>query len=197
MAGNSARLDDPSLNGELEALLAVEPSAGFNARVWAAATARPRWRLSWLLASAGAIAVAALVIAMAGDFRTSEPSAPALTGRPFAGPLAQAPEVGSRPVIGTDPSTVSSASSRRAARTVGIDGHANPSALVVLIPLAESRALGQLLARSRPIQVASATDDSPLPLSETAPAPVRPLHVPRLAIEPLVPFEELSGGARP
>ncbi len=39
MAGNSAPLDDPALNSELEALLAVEPSAGFNARVLADATA--------------------------------------------------------------------------------------------------------------------------------------------------------------
>ena len=40
MAGNSAPLDDPALNSELEALLAVEPSAGFNARVLAEATRR-------------------------------------------------------------------------------------------------------------------------------------------------------------
>jgi len=196
MAGNSAPLDDPALDSELEALLAVEPSAGFNARVLAGATAPAKWRTSWLLASAGMLGAAALVVALISDFRTGGLSGPTLTGRPFAELLAHAPMV-SASVIDADLLTGTTASSRPAPRKLGRAAPGRPTELVVLVALDESRALSQLLARTRPIQVASATDDSPLPLWAGAPAPVRPLHVPRLAIEPLEPSEDLSGGARP
>ena len=98
MAGHSTPLDDPALNSELEALLAVEPSAGFNARVLAEATRRPRWTLSWQLAPAGALA-AALAIALVIHFRSAGPTALTLTGRPFASPVAFAPQLPAKPVI--------------------------------------------------------------------------------------------------
>lgn len=196
MAGNTAPLDDHALNHELKALLAVEPSAGFNARVLAAATARPRWGLSWVLAPAGALAVAALVIALVIQLRSDGPANHTLAGRPFATPVAVTPWIPASPA-GASPLPVPTASRRRATRHLRRQAHDQPTEPVVLVALDESRALGRLLARARPLQVASANDDRALPLLVDGAAPVPPLHVPLLSIEPLVPSEDLSGGARP
>ena len=118
MAGNSAPLDDPALNSELEALLAVEPSAGFNARVLADATRRPRWTLSWQLAPAGALA-ATLAIALVIHFQSAGPTALTLAGRSFASPVAFAPQLPARPAIATDPISVPAMPRSRAARHLG------------------------------------------------------------------------------
>lgn len=183
MPRDSEPLVDPVLDRELEALLAlVKPSAEFNARVIiAVAKQRPRWALSRLMAPAGALAAAALVIAVVTQVR---PTTPTLTGRPLSSPLAQAPQVTAMPMTWTDRPTVSG-SARRTARSVGLEARRRPTEPVVLVAPDEARALGQFLARSRPMHVTSATDDSPLPLSADTLAPVRPLEVPLLAIEPL------------
>ena len=103
MAGNSAPLDDPALNSELEALLAVEPSAGFNARVLAA-RGGPGGRCRGCRTGRSARG-------RAGD-RAGHPFsvrwAPTLTlaGRPFASPVAFAPRIPARPAIATDPISV-------------------------------------------------------------------------------------------
>ena len=196
MAGNSAPLDDPALNNELEALLAVEPSAGFNARVLAEATARPRWALPWQLAPAGALAVA-LAVALVIHFGSAGPTALPLTGRPFASPIAFAPQLPAKPAIATDPISVPAMPRSRAARHLRPEAQAQSTGPAVLVAMDESRALGQLFARLRPLQVASATDDSPLPLSADAPAAVRPLLVPLLVIDPLQSSEDPPGGVSP
>lgn len=193
MAGNSAPLDDPALNSELQALLAVEPSAGFNARVLAEATRRARWTLSWQLVPAGALA-AALAIALVMHFRGAGPTALTLPGRPFAS--AMAPHLRAKPAMATDPILVPTMPRSRAARHLGPQAAPRSTGPAVLVAMDESRALGQLFARRRPLQVASATVDSPLPLAADQRAPVRPLYVPELAIEPLEPSEDLQGGER-
>ena len=198
MPRDSEPLVDSTLDRELEALLAlVKPSSEFNARVaLAVAAQRPRWALSWLMAPAGALAAAALVIAVVTQVRSTGPTTPTLTGRPFVSLLTLAPQVTAMPVSWTDRVAVSTGSGRRTARHVRLEARRRPAEPVVLVALDESRALGQFLGRARPLQVASATDESPLPLSSDAPAPVRPLDVPLLVIEPLS-SEDLPGGVRP
>jgi hypothetical protein len=191
-------LVDSTLDRELEALLAVEPSPELSARVIAAVAVEcQRWALSWLIAPAGALAAAVLVVAVVTQVRSTGPTTPALTGRLLVSPLAHAPQVTAMPMTSTGRVTVSTGSRRRTARYVRLQARRRPTELVVLIAPDESRALGQFLARTRPLQVASATDDSPLPLSADALAPVRPLHVPLLVIEPLPSSDDLPGGVRP
>jgi len=198
MPRDSEPLVDPTLDRELEALLAIEPSPQFSARVISAvASERPRWPLSWVLAPAGVIAAAALAILLVMQLRSSAPTPPTLAARPFASPLAAAPEIEATTMSPADPVTHVARSDWRAARHARPDARTRPTEVAVLVPLDESRALGQWLARSRPMQVVSVTDDSPLPLSADAASPVRPLVVPRLAIEPLQTSEDLPGGARP
>ena len=197
MSRESEPLGDSTLDRELEALVAVEPSPEFSAWVSAAvAIERPQWALSWLLGPAGALAAAALVIAVVTQVGFTGPTTPTLTGRLLVSPLAHAPQVAAMPVAWTDRVTVSTGSRRSTERYVRREVHRKPTKLVVLVALDESRALAQFLARARPLQVASATDESPLPLSADAPAPVRPLDVPLLVIEPLS-SEDLPGGVRP
>ena len=107
MAGNSTPLDDEALNSELEALLAVQPSAGFNARVLAEATRRPPWTLSWQIGPAGALAVA-LAIALVIHFRSAGPTTVPLTGRPFASPIHSPPQLRRSRQSQTDPISVAS-----------------------------------------------------------------------------------------
>jgi hypothetical protein len=69
-------LNDPSLDREIESLLAVEPSPEFVARVRARVANEPApggWRASWLLAIAGAVAVviAAVIAWPSGELATS------------------------------------------------------------------------------------------------------------------------------
>ena len=197
MPRDSEPLVDSTLDRELEALLAVEPSPELSARVIAAVTVeRQPWALWWLLAPAGALAAAALVIALVTHVRSTGPTTPTLIGRPLVSPLAHAPQVTAMPATWTDRVTVSTGSRLRTARHVRREAHRRPTKLVVIVALDESRALGQFLGRARPLQVASATDESPLPLSADAPVPVRPLDVPLLAIEPLS-SEDLPAGVRP
>ena len=177
MAGNSAPLDGPALNSEIEALLAVEPLAGFNARVLAAATARPRRGLWWVLAPAGALAVAALVIALVIHLRSAGPANQTLAGRPFATPVAVAPWIPASPVIGTEPPTgARQASRRRAARHFAATVASQPT---------EPGGAGRPGRSPRPGPVARsrggrcrwprASTTAPLPLMADMPAPVRPL----------------------
>ena len=197
MPRDSQPLVDSTLDRELEALLAVEPSPELNARVIAAvAIERPRWALSWLVAPAGALVAAMLVIALVTHMRSTGPTTPTLTGRSLVSPLAHAPQVSPMPATWTNRVAESTGSGRRAARNVRHETHRGPTELVVLVAQDESRALGQFLGRARPLEVASATDESPLPLSSDAPPPVRPLDVPLLVIEPLS-SEDFPGGVRP
>jgi hypothetical protein len=199
MSRESEPLTDSSLDRELEALLAVQPSPDFSARVRLAASqviVTPWWRprREWILAPAGALGVAALVIALGIQLRSTGPTAPALTGHAVVSPLARTPQLTAMPVTRIDRETVSPRSRRRPLRR---EAYGRPAELVVLVAPDEARALGQFLARSRPMHVTSATDDSPLPLSADAPAPVRPLEVPLLAIEPLASPDDVPGGVCP
>ena len=99
-------------------------------------------------------------------------------------------------MIGTNPPPVSTASRRPAARHFRRHAGDQPTEPVVLVALEEARALGRLLARARPLQVASGIDDTPLPLMADIPAPVRPLHVALLSIEPLASPEDTPEGVR-
>ncbi len=198
MPRESEPLVDSTLDSELEALLAVEPSAEFNRRVLAGvASGRPLWALSWVLAPAGALAAAALVVVLVTQLRPSEPTAPTLAGRPVATPPAAAPAPRTMPPVPAHAATLSTGSRPRAARYIRRDAPRRPAELAVLVALDESRALGQWLARPRPMKVASVTDNSPLPLSVDATGSIRPLHVPPLTIEPLPLSEDRSGGVRP
>jgi hypothetical protein len=199
MPRDSEPLVDSTLDRELEALLAAQPSPDFNARVRSAVghvIVTPWWlpRRAWLLAPAGALVGVALVMTLVTHSRFTAPTTLALTGRPFVSPLAGPPQVTAMPVTRTAPASASAGSRPRPA---GRHGHGSPTELVVLVAPDESRALGRFLARSRPMHLASATDDRPLPLSADAPAPVRPLDVPLLAIEPLASPDDLPGGVCP
>lgn len=197
MPRDAESLVDSTLDRELEALLAVEPSAQFNARVMAGvADARPRWALVWRLVPGGALAVAVLVLGLVTHSRTTVPVASTLTRHPFVSPLVQAPQITAWGLIRTDVA-VSTRSRRQPARVVGSAARRAETEPVVLLAVDESRALGRLLARARPLQVSWPTDDSPLPLSPSADAPEQPLHVPRLVIEPLPSSEERPEGVRP
>lgn len=197
MPRDAKSLADSTLDRELEVLLGVEPSAQFTTRVMAGvADARPRWALVWRLVPGGALAAAVLVLALVTSARSTAPAASTLTGHPFVSPLVHAPQVAAMRQTRAD-LAVSTGSRRQTARVVRSAAHRGTTEPVVLIALDESRALGRLLARARPLQVASATDDSPLPLSPTADAPERLLHVPLLVIEPLQSSEGLPEGIRP
>ena len=197
MPRNAGSLVDSTLDRELEALLGVEPSARFNARVMAGvADARPRWALVWRLVPGVALAAAVLVFALVTSSRSTVPAASTLTGDPFVSPLVQAPQVAATRLTHAD-LRVPTGSRRQAARDVRSAAHRGATEPVVLLAVDESRALGRLLARAQPLQVASTTDDSPLPLSPSADAPEPPLHVPLLVIEPLPSSEDRPEGVRP
>jgi hypothetical protein len=78
-------LNDPSLDREIESLLAAEPSPEFLARVRARVAKEPtpnRWRASWMLAVAGAVAVAVVIVALIAwpsrELAPAGPTGPAL-----------------------------------------------------------------------------------------------------------------------
>ena len=90
-------MDDKTLDRELEALFAVDPSPAFRTKVLervAEDTAPPVWRLQWTFAAAGAIAGAVLLVV---TLRVLAPSAPPphlaahrIAVRPQSGPLVTA-----------------------------------------------------------------------------------------------------------
>jgi hypothetical protein len=195
MTRESLPAADPARDLSLEALLAVEPSEAFHARVIASvAGERPGWAFS-PLARGGALAAVLLAAVLASmPFIRSAPRAvPGPARLPAPAP---APHVTPSRVLADAPAE-SSAASAGAARHEAPRVRRRPAGQAVLVAPDESRALARFLARERPLRLILTADQSPLPLSADAPAFVPPLEVPALAIEPIASGEDLPGGVRP
>ena len=196
MTRDSLPAADPARDPALEALLAVEPSEAFHARVIASvAGERPGWAFPPLAARGGALAAVLLAAVLASmPFITFTP--PAVPGpAPLPAPE-PAPYITPSWALADAPAG-SSAASAEAARHQAPRVRRRPPGQPVLVAPDESRALARFLTRERPLRLILTTEQSPLPLSADAPAPVPPLDVPALAIEPIASGEDLPGGVRP
>jgi hypothetical protein len=188
---------DASLDREIESVLAVEPSPEFVARVRARVAEEPepgQWRVSWMFAAAGAVAVAIVAVlawpsrepASPGDTRVQSPSGAkaidmATPRASLTGPQPQRPRAATARVIAVAASPD---------RAIDID---LPE---VVIAENEVRTFASLVASLRQSRFdaavpAAPNPDTPLEIKELP--PVEPLE-----IEPIVRVAALQPeGERP
>lgn len=187
---------DPSLDRDIESLLAVEPSPEFVARVRARIAEEPapgRWWMSWMFAAAGA---AAVVIAVLIARPSSEP---ALSKAPQPSPqMARAAGTAAAPASPTATATERrvAVATRAIARTVSSDRAIEIDLPDVVIADNEVKTFASLVASVRQRRFdaaipAASNPDTPLEIRELP--PLEPLE-----IEPIVQVAALHAeGERP
>jgi hypothetical protein len=202
-------LTDRDLDRELDAALEIDPSPEFLARVRMRIESEPRrapWPLGvpvgarrWAVVGLGALAVAALAVAVIRPGRSESPRPvnqvagmvpPASAPSPPSAPvLSPAPVPPSAEVASPGSGIVGPAAARSRAR------RAAPAATVaappVLVAANEVAALERLFARAREGRVdMSALPDQPDPPVASAPlAPIDAIDVAPISVSPLSPIE--------
>jgi hypothetical protein len=188
-------LNDPSLDREIESLLATEPSPEFVARVRARVASEPepgKWRASWMFAMAGAVAVVIVAIAV---WPSNEPAQ--LREEPAPIPqVARAVEVVPPQSVSPAPERVGRPARARSVAVASPERRIDLDLPEVLIADNEMKTFALLVARVRQsrfnVAVPAAPDpDKPLEIKELP--PVEPLE-----IEPIVKLAALQAeGERP
>ena len=184
-------LNDPSLDREIESLLATEPSPEFVARVRARVASEPEpggWRSSFILATAGAVAVVIVAVIAwssgepvpSSETRVQSPqAAEAIETATSRGPLAPLQPVQRQPAMARAVAVV--ASPDRA-----IDIHL-PDVVLGENEVKAYTALVSIVRRSRFDVAVPAAPDPSAPLEVKELPPVEPLE-----IEPLVKLATLE-----
>jgi hypothetical protein len=182
-------MDDKTLDRELEALLAVEPSPSFRAgireRIAAGERPHPAWRLPWIHAAAGAVALAMVGAVV---LRVLAPSAPMprIAARHIDGALHEAPVM---VIPAREPGTPATRRTRPADAPLLPKG--SPP---VIVYAPEAAAWRRLLAGVR----AGRVDATQLAGMHPMPVPEIPeeFGLPPIVIEPLTPAA-LDQGVHP
>ena len=186
---------DASLDREIESLLAVDPSPEFVARVRTRVAQEPwpgSWRMSWMFAAAGVVAVVIVTMVV---WPSGEPTTP--NGAPQPTPrAAQAVEMGTaQPSLRAPQPTSKLARARAGAVTAAPNRRAEIDLPEVLIAENEARTFARLLTSLRQDGFEAAVPELPNP---DTPLEVRELPVEHIEIEPLVTLAALrTEGERP
>jgi hypothetical protein len=188
-----SRVEEPGagVEREIDALLAIEPSPQFVARLRARIQAEPRHaaRVWPLLTWAGGAVIAALLVALRFWGSGSVPPAAVEALAPATAPSPAAAEVPAAPAIGRVEVPVHAAAD--GPRRTGPRAAEDP---LVLIPRAEQRSLQRVLrqAAREPLRLAQrAADIMPYPVE-----PPAPIVVPAIVIDPLVPETAEEGDSK-
>lgn len=197
MARDIRPLGDSALERELEALLAVEPSVGFDARVRARVADRREatapWSLTWrwLLVPAGVCAAAIVAFVLLRPVEAPPGIAAVLPGRSLeVSPATRPPVVTSETL-----SPRRGARSTRARRAAHEQRFARQVESAILISPREGEAIKSLLARAEPLHLRLVSAGVFESLSATR--PVEPLDVAPIVIDPVRPTRGLPEGVWP
>jgi hypothetical protein len=196
MARDIRSLEDMALDRELEALLAVEPSPGFDTRVRAhvarAGAMTPAWSPAWRwwLVPAGCLVAASVAFVLTRPVQAPPAMATVLPGWSIAVSPASRPPVVTSEVVGAP------TRERAPGTRVRVDElRAHQPEPVILISPREAEAIRSLLARSEPLHIRLVSVGLFEPLLATR--AVEPLSVDPIVIDPVRMTRDFSEGVWP